>query len=61
MPVIENLHSLPEDTGTPEINKEVSLEKLYLGGHHHNGAFLKYTGLHFRLKLENTKLYSRNN
>jgi hypothetical protein len=61
MPVFEVLHSLPDDTGTPESNKELSLKKLYLGGHHHNGAFLKYTGLHFKLKLENTKIHSRNN
>ena len=61
MPVLESLHSLPDDTGTPEINKEASLEKLYLGGHHHNGALLKYTGLHLGCNWKNTKIYSINN
>ncbi|MEI7994351.1 MAG: hypothetical protein WCH01_05555 [Methylococcaceae bacterium] len=52
---------MPDDTGTPEINKEASLEKLYLGGHHHNGALLKYTGLHLGCNWKNTKIYSINN
>ena len=61
MPVFEVLHSLADDTGTPESNKEVSLEKLYLGGHHHNGALLKYTGLHLGCNWKNTKIDLINN